>query len=176
MPRYPGYSAPSARRAPVRERRRRPHRPAVQRNHPIVFVPRGHTARVLSGYFDAPGRPLPVGAWLAVPVLFATAVLGLVAVLGVLIDAQWQATMSSALCGAAAAVTALIDVHPEHWPRRRRRGVRIAYPTAIFVTGLVFGGFAVPTWLAIAIGLPALVTLVIMCRQAGANRAEVSRR
>jgi hypothetical protein len=123
----------------------------------------GHTARVLSGVFD--GRPLRVGVWLAIPFLFATAVLGLVAVLRVLVDAQWQATLSSALCGAAAAVTALSDVHPASWPNCRRRCLRIAYPTAIFVAGSLFGGFAVPSWLAIAIGLPALVTLVILCRQ-----------
>jgi uncharacterized protein (DUF983 family) len=124
---------------------------------------------VQSGFPDVTGRPLPLRAWLAVPFLFATAVLGLVAVLGVLIEAQWQATMSSALCGAAAAVTALVDVHPENWPTCRRRCLRIAYPAAIFTAGLVFGGFPVPTWLAIAIGLPALVTLVIMCRQADAD-------
>jgi hypothetical protein len=129
------------------------------------------------GVFDVSGRPLPVRAWLAVPFLFATAVLGLVAILGLLVDAQWQATLSSALCGAAAAVTALIDVHPERWPDCRRRCLRIVYPAAIFVAGLVFGGFAVPTWLAMAIGLPALVTLVILCRQADADDdPELSRR
>jgi hypothetical protein len=127
---------------------------------------RGHTAGVLPGIFDMSGRPLPVRAWLAIPFLFATAVLGLVAVLGMLIDADWQATLSSALCGAAAAVTALVDVHPANWPNCRRRCLRIAYPTAIFATGLVFGGLTVPTWLAIAIGLPALATLVVLCRQA----------
>ena len=116
-------------------------------------------------------------AWLAVPFLFATAVLGLVAVLGLLIDARWQVTTSSALCGAAAAVTALIDVQPERWRACRRRCLRIAYPTAIFVAGLKFSGFTVPTWLAMAIGLPALVTLVIMCRQADADDdPELSRR
>ncbi len=134
---------------------------------------------MLSGFSDLSGRPLPLRAWLAVPFLFATAVLGLVAVLAVLIDAPWQATLSSALCGAAAAVTALIDVDPAHWPNCRRRCLRIAYPTAIFTAGLLFGGFAVPTWLAIAIGLPALVTLVILCRQADADDdalEEISRR
>lgn len=127
---------------------------------------------------DLSGRPLPLRAWLAIPFLFATAVLGLVAVLRLLIDAQWQATLSTALCGAAAGLTALIDVHPENWPNCRRRCLRIAYPTAIFVAGLLFGGFAIPTWLAIAVGLPALVTLVILCRQADSDldEAEISRR
>jgi hypothetical protein len=137
---------------------------------------------VLPGIPDMSGRPLPVRAWLAIPFLFATAVLGLVAVLGVLIDAHWQATLSSALCGAAAAVTALIDVHPPNWPNCRRRCLRIAYPTAIFVAGLLLGGPAIPTWVAIAVGLPAQVTLVFVCRQADGNdatddeRTELSRR
>jgi hypothetical protein len=123
---------------------------------------------------DESGRPLAVRAWLAVPFLFAAAVLGLVAILGALVGAAWQATLSTALCGAAGAVTALIDVRPRHWPNCRRRCLRIAYPTAIIVSGLLFGGFPVPTWLAITIGLPALITLVIMCRQADAD--EISRR
>ncbi|MGH3878824.1 MAG: hypothetical protein ACRDSK_17470 [Actinophytocola sp.] len=135
---------------------------------------------MLSGILDMSGRPLSLRAWLAIPFLFATAVLGVVAVLGVLIDAEWQATLSSALCGAAAAVTALVDVHPRTWPACRRRCLRVAYPTAIFAFGLLFGGFTVPTWVATAIGLPALVTLVILCRQADADDAadedELSRR
>ena len=126
---------------------------------------------MLSGIRDMSGRPLSLRAWLAIPFLFATAVLGLVAVLGVLIDAEWQATLSSALCGAAAAVTALVDVHPRNWPACRRRCLRVAYPTATFTFGLLFGGFTVPTWVAIAIGLPALVTLVILCQQADADDA-----
>jgi len=128
---------------------------------------------VLSGFFDVSGRPLPVVAWLAIPFLFAAAVLGLVAVLGVLVDADWQATLSSALCGAAAAVTALIDVNPESWPKYRLRALRITYPAVIFIVGLVLGGPTIPTWAAATAGLPALVTLVILCRQADAD--EVSR-
>ncbi|MPZ84577.1 MAG: hypothetical protein GEV28_30995 [Actinophytocola sp.] len=129
-----------------------------------------------SGILDLSGRPLPLGVWLAIPVLFASAVLGLVAVLGVLVDADWQATLSSALCGAAAAVAALIDVRPESWSPGRRRYLRIGYPTAIFGAGLVVGGLTIPTWVATAIGLPALVTLVILCRQADAEESELSRR
>lgn len=129
-----------------------------------------------SGILDLSGRPLRLGAWLAVPLLFASAVLGLVAVLGVLIDADWQATLSSALCGAAAAVTVLIDVHPRSWPPRRRRFLRIGYPTAIFGVGLLVGGLTIPTWVATALGLPALLTLVILCRQADVeDESELSR-
>lgn len=112
------------------------------------------------------GQPLSVQAWLAIPVLFAAAVLGLVAVLGVLIDADWQATLSSALCGAAAAVTALVDVRPESWTAQRRWTLRIGYPAAVFASGLVLGGVTIPTPTAIAVGLPALGMLLLLCRQA----------
>lgn len=128
---------------------------------------------MLSGIPDLSGRPLPVRAWLAVPMLFAAAVLGLVAVLAVVIDADWQATLSSALCGAAAAVTALIDVHPEGWPTRRRWSLRIGYPAAVFAAGLALGGITIPTPVAIGAGLPALIWLVMLCRQPRA--AEVDR-
>jgi hypothetical protein len=110
------------------------------------------------------GRPLPLGAWLAVPMLFAAAVLGLVAIIGMLLGAAWEATLSSALFGSAAAVTGLIGVGPE-WPRYRRIGLRIAYPAAVFSVGLAVGGIAIPTPIAILVGLPALGTLVLLCRQ-----------
>lgn len=96
--------------------------------------------------------------------LFAAAVLGLTAFIGVLLAADWQATLSSALFGSAAAVTALIGVGPE-WPRRRRLSLRIGYPAAVFTAGLLIGGVAIPTPIAILVGLPALVTLVMLCRQ-----------
>lgn len=114
---------------------------------------------------DPLGRPLPVRAWLAIPVLFATAVLGLVAMIGVLIDADWQATLSSALCGGAAAVTALVDVRPDSWPAGGRWALRIGYPAAVFLAGLWLGGVTIPTPMAIAVGLPALGTMVLLYRQ-----------
>ncbi len=110
------------------------------------------------------GRSLPLRAWLAVPILFAAAVLGLTAVIGVLLDADWQATLSAVLFGTAAAVTALIGVGVE-WSRYCRVCLRIAYPAAVFATGLLLGERPVPTPVAVLDGLPALVTLVILCRQ-----------
>ncbi len=108
--------------------------------------------------------PLPLRTWLAVPVLFAAAVLGLTAFLGLLLAARWQATLSTALFSAAATVTALIGVGPE-WSRGCRACVRTAYPTAVFVVGLLVNGIAVPTPVALLVGLPALVTLGCLCRQ-----------
>jgi hypothetical protein len=118
-------------------------------------------------------RPLPLTVWLAVPVLFAAAVLGVTAIFGVLLDADWQVTLSPVLFGAAAAVTALIDVGPE-WSRRQQVGVRVAYPTAVFTAGLVVGGIAVPTPVAVLVGLPALVIIGCLCRQE--QPSELSRR
>jgi len=96
--------------------------------------------------------------------LFAAAVLGLTAAFGVLLDADWQATLSSALFGSAAAVTALIGVGPD-WPRCRQLCVRLGYPAAVFTAGLLVGGVTVPDQVAILVGLPALGTLGYLCRQ-----------
>lgn len=122
------------------------------------------------------GRPLPLHAWLAIPVLFAAGVLGVTATLGVLLNAKWQATLSPALFGSAAAVTALIGVGTDEWSRRRRMSVRLGYPAAVFTTGLVIGGIVVPTAVAVLVGLPALVIVGCLCRQEQQSRQELSRR
>jgi hypothetical protein len=96
--------------------------------------------------------------------LFAAAVLGLTAFLGVLLDADWRVTLSPALFGSATAVTGLVGVGAE-WPRCRTVCVRVAYPAALFAVGLIVGGVAVPTPVAILVGLPALATLGYLCRQ-----------
>jgi hypothetical protein len=123
--------------------------------------------------FKPVDRPLPLHTWLAVPLLFAAAVLGVTAVFGVLLDADWQATLSPALFGSAAAVTGLIGVGAE-WPRCRRVCVRLAYPVVVFTAGLVVGGVPVPTPVAVLVGLPALVIVGCRCRQD--RRSELSRR
>lgn len=110
------------------------------------------------------GRPLSLGVWLTIPVLFAAAVLGVTALLGVLLGAEWQVTLSPALFGAAAAVTGLIGVGPE-WSRRLTVWVRLGYPAVVFAVGLLVGGVVVPTVVAVGLGLPALVTLGVMCRR-----------
>jgi hypothetical protein len=109
-------------------------------------------------------RLLPLHGWLAVPVLFAAAVLGVTATLGVLLGAQWQATLSLAQFATAAAVTAFISVGAE-WPRCRRVCVRLAYPAAYLAAGVVLDGVAVPTVVAMLVGLPALVAISYPCRQ-----------
>jgi hypothetical protein len=110
------------------------------------------------------GRSLPLRAWLTVPILFAAAVLGLTALIGLLLDAEWRPTSSAVLFGSAAAVTALIGVGAD-WPPCRRLCLRLAYPAAVFTAGLLLGEHPIPTPVAVLVGLPALVTLVIRCRQ-----------
>jgi hypothetical protein len=126
------------------------------------------------GVLKLVGRPLPLYAWLAIPVLFAAGVLGVTATLGVLINAKWQATLSPALFGSAAAVTALIGVGTDEWSRRRQVSVRLGYPAAVFTVGLVIGGTVVPTVVAVLVGLPALVIVGCLCRQE--RPSELSRR
>jgi hypothetical protein len=135
-----------------------------------------HTLRVFKPVGPHPPprpTPLPIAAWLAIPMLFAAAVLGITAILGLLLGSVWQVTLSPALFGAAAAVTGLIGVGAE-WPRCRKVCVRLAYPAALFAVGLVMGGPPVPTGVAILVGLPALATLVYLCRQE--RQSELSRR
>jgi hypothetical protein len=109
-------------------------------------------------------RPLHPAVWLAVPLLFSAAVLGVTAFLGVLLDAEWPVTLSPALFGAAAAVTGLIAVGPE-WPRRWQVSLRVAYPAVVFAVGLLVGGMSVPKWVAIPVAVPALVIIGYLCRR-----------
>jgi hypothetical protein len=120
--------------------------------------------RTLVDVLKLVGRPLPLSAWLAVPVLFAAAVLGVTALLGMLLGAAWQVTLSPALFGASAAITGLIGVGRD-WPRCRTVCLRLVYPATLFAVGLVIGGATVPTLVAIPVGLPALVTIGYLCRQ-----------
>lgn len=143
-----------------------PGRPPVDGN--VVFtlwVTRGSgLVRTLGRVLTSTVRPLHPAVWLAVPLLFSAAVLGVTAFLGVLLDARWQVTLSPALFGAAAAVTGLIAVGRE-WPRHREVCVRIAYPAVVFAAGLLAGGAPVPTWVAIPVAVPALATIWHLCRR-----------
>jgi hypothetical protein len=101
-------------------------------------------------------------AWLTAPLLFAAAVLGLTGLGGVLLDASWRPTLSSALFGPAAAVTAVL-AHGVEWKRRRcRLCIGLGYPLIVFSAGLVFNDVSLPASVAVAIGVPAVVVLVVV--------------
>ncbi|HEV2784385.1 MAG TPA: hypothetical protein VGX25_33785 [Actinophytocola sp.] len=107
-------------------------------------------------------RSLSVLAWLAVPLLFAAAVLGLTGLGGVLLSADWRVTLSSALFGPAAAVTAVL-AHGVEWRAQWQRwSLGLAYPAVVFAAGLVLNDVSLPAPLAMAAGAPALITLVVV--------------
>jgi hypothetical protein len=107
-------------------------------------------------------RPLTIVAWLAVPLLFAAAVLGLTGLGGVLLDADWQVTLSAALWGPAAAVTAVLAFGVEWKVRWQRWGLGVGYPLVVFSAGLILNDVSLPPSVAIVIGLPAVVLLLVI--------------
>jgi hypothetical protein len=113
-----------------------------------------------------PRRPLTIPAWLAVPLLFATAVLGLTGLGGVLLDASWRVTLSAALFGPAAAVTAVLAFGVE-WKRQRCRiCLGFGYPALVFSCGLVFNDVSIPAPVAMVTGIPAVIILgVVIARE-----------
>ncbi|GAA2961157.1 hypothetical protein [Actinokineospora diospyrosa] len=106
------------------------------------------------------GRPLSPVAWLAVPVLFTLAVLGLTALGGLLLGASWSVTLSSGLLGAAAGLTVVLAPSVTWWSAAQRIALALPYPAAVFCAGLALHGVAVPTGLAVGIGVPAAVALI----------------
>ena len=107
-------------------------------------------------------RPLSVLAWLAVPALFAAAVLGLTGLGGVLLDAPWRVTLSAALFGPAAAVT-LVLAPSVAWPATwLRRSLGLGYPALVFGAGILLNDVSLPATFAMIAGTPALITLVVL--------------
>ncbi|HET9141183.1 hypothetical protein [Actinophytocola sp.] len=107
-------------------------------------------------------RLLSIRAWLALPVLFAAAVLGLTGFGGVLLDADWEVALSSWVFGPAAGVTALLAGGVDWTHPRQRWPVGIGYPLLVFAVGLLLAPFSLPAPIAMAVGTPALVTLGVL--------------
>jgi hypothetical protein len=107
-------------------------------------------------------RPLTIVAWLAVPLLFAASVLGLTGLGGVLLNADWRVTLSAALWGPAAAVTAILAYGVEWKNRQQRLWLGIAYPLLVFGAGLVLDDVSIPPEAAMATGTPAVIILVVV--------------
>jgi hypothetical protein len=100
--------------------------------------------------------------WLSAPALFAAAVLGLTGFGAVLLDADWRASLSTMVFGPAAGITALLSAAVE-WPARWQRWwIGLGYPAVVFVAGLVLAGVSLSPPLAMLIGTPALITLVVL--------------
>lgn len=103
--------------------------------------------------------------WLATPVLFTAAVLGLMGLGRLLLDADWRVALSSALFGSAAAVTALLAPTVEWRTRRCRWCIGIGYPVLVFVAGLLLGDITLPPPMALVLGVPALIVLGVLIRR-----------
>ena len=105
---------------------------------------------------------ISLAVWVAVPLLFAAAVLGLTALGGALLDADWRVALSSGVFGPAAGITALLSGNVD-WPAPWRRwGIGLGYPALVFAAGLVFADVTLPTSVAVAAGLPALVGIGVL--------------
>lgn len=112
----------------------------------------------------SPPRPLPLAVWLAVPVLFAATVLGLLGAacltLGVGDGTQ---PLSAPLFGAAAAVTAVLHSAVSWGGHARLRRIACGYPALVLAAGIALSWLAVPNPVAIAIGVPAAIAAVTLC-------------
>ena len=102
-------------------------------------------------------RPFPLPLWVALPVLFTAAVVGLTSLAATLLNRPADVVLTSAHLGAAAAVTLTVGLSIE-W-RPKLRAARWAYPLAIFVLGLAVHGVDVPSVPCMAIGLPSTAVL-----------------
>lgn len=125
--------------------------------------------------FFTVGRPLSVSLWLTAPLLFAVSVLGLTAIGGILLAASWQVTLSSALWGGAAAITAVLGGAVAWRSREQRMMLAIPYPVALLLTGLALDDVTVPTQWAIGLSVPAMLTLVYLCSRRSSKRTNATR-
>jgi hypothetical protein len=102
-------------------------------------------------------RPLPLLAWVAIPVLFTAATLGLTSLGELLLNLPGDTVLTSAHLGAAAALTAMVGLSIE-WPARWRTA-RWIYPFVVFAAGIALHGLDVPAIPALAAGLPSAAIL-----------------
>lgn len=113
----------------------------------------------------SPPRPLPPAVWLGVPVLFTATVLGLLATaclaLGV---GDGTVPLSAPVFGAAAAVTAVLHSGVSWGRRARLRRIARYYPALVLAVGIALSWLTVPDLAAMAVGAPAAVLSVALCR------------
>ncbi|MGW5051927.1 hypothetical protein [Actinokineospora sp. NPDC004072] len=109
-------------------------------------------------------------AWLAAPLVFAAAVLGITALCGLLVAAPWPVAVSSGLAGATTAIAAVL-AEAVGWRSRRQRVVlSVAYPVGLLVSGLLLDGVILPTWLVLGLGATAMTTLLRLLWRRGQKR------
>lgn len=98
--------------------------------------------------------------WLGIPVLFVTAVLGLVALPMVFLHSSVE--LYAGMFGAAAAVAAVTS-NGAHWRRAWQRSwLRWPYVAAVAALGVVLDGVTVSAYVALLLGVPAAVALTAL--------------
>lgn len=119
-----------------------------------------HNCRVLC----AAGRPLGLTTWLAVPYLFAGAVLGLTGLAGLLVGSfGWTIALSSPVFGAATAVTAAVSGGVRWTASWQRTWLRWGYPAFVLVLGILVDGVQLPVVAMVGVGVPMVAGLVGWC-------------
>jgi hypothetical protein len=112
----------------------------------------------------AAGRPLSLITWLAVPLLFSSAVLGLTGLAGLLVGAVGrEIALSTPVFGAATAVTAVASGTVRWTGAWQRNWLRWPYLATVLTAGVLLGGVEVPVLAVIAIGVPSTVWLSLQC-------------
>lgn len=110
----------------------------------------------------ATGHPLRLTTWLAVPLLFAGAVLGLVGLAGLLLGLPGDdIALSSALFGAATAVTTVAGASVTWTAGWQRRWLRWSYPVTVLGAGIAADGVRLPVAVVVAVGVPSIALLVV---------------
>nr|BFE48486.1 hypothetical protein GCM10017745_19130 [Saccharothrix mutabilis subsp. capreolus] len=101
-----------------------------------------------------------VAAWLTMPFLFVSAVLGLTGVAGLVSGATRDVGLSVALFGAAVAVLVAGGGMVAWRSRRQRLVLRWGYPAAVLALGIGVDGVRVPVVAVVVVGVPVLLFLV----------------
>ena len=108
------------------------------------------------------GRPLPLFAWLAVPIVFLCCVHGLFSFTTFLLDLPWDVTLSPIQFGVAAATT-MATGQSVAWRRVwLSRVAPVAYLLTVFAAGVVFQGVQLPGPMAVALGISGIGALMLI--------------
>ncbi|PRY34295.1 hypothetical protein [Umezawaea tangerina] len=109
----------------------------------------------------AAGRPLGLPTWLAVPYLFATAVIGLTGLASLLLGSfDWSIGLSAPVFGAATAV-AIATGSAVRWRSTwQRRWLRWTYPWSVLVLGVATDGLRLPVLVMTGLGIPVVALLI----------------
>jgi hypothetical protein len=120
-------------------------------------------------------RPLPLLSWVALPVVFTTAVLGLTSLGQLLLGLPGESLLTSAHLGTAAGLTAMVGYSIE-WPPKWR-WAHWPYSVAVFAAGIALHGLMIPAVIVIVGAIPCgaiLLRMAWMHRSIGRPRALTS--